>query len=219
MKRMDSLDAAPIAAAVRIVAALGITASAASSALAQTGGALAPLFDGTLAGWTIENDAAISVVDGVLRVDAPRGWLRSNEQYENFRLRIEFRFMNDDTDSGIFVRAVADGTFGPGWPNDAYQVQLRNPVGESRFPPVGGLFRHGKPQGETRFDPADAERLSLGTGTWQTLEIDVEGETLSVKLNGEPLTEAFEIDNPSGYIGIQAEQGAIEFRAIEIAER
>ncbi len=189
------------------------------TAQAQTSAGLEPLFDGTLAGWTVENDAAVTVDDGVLRIEAPRGWLRSNEQYGDFSLRIEFRFLDDDTDSGIFVRALADGTFGPGWPNNAYQVQLRNPIGESRFPPVGGLFRHGKPQGETRFDAADAERLSLGTGEWQTLEIDVEGEELAVRLNGEALTDAWAIENPRGYIGIQAELGAIEFRAIEIARR
>jgi hypothetical protein len=213
MKRIQS------AAVVRTAGAVGMLMVGSLAARAQTDAALEPLFDGTLAGWTIENDAPVSVADGVLRIDEARGWLRSNEQYADFSLRAEFRFVDDDTDSGLFVRAVADGTFGPGWPNNAYQVQLRNPIGESRFPPIGGVFRHGKPQGETRFDPDDAERLSLGTGVWQTLEVDVVGDTLSVKLNGEPLTEALAIENPSGYIGIQAERGAIEFRAIEIAER
>jgi len=210
MRRIDSVAGA---------AALGISLLIGSAALAQSGAPIEPLFDGTLEGWTVENGAAVSVADGVLRIDAPRGWLRSNERYADFSLRIEFRFVDDDTDSGIFVRAVADSTFGPGWPSNAYQVQLRNPIGDSPFPPVGGIFRHGKPQGETRFDPADAERLSLGTGVWQTLEIDVEGEALRVRLNGEPLTEALGIENPTGFIGIQAERGAIEFRAIEIAER
>lgn len=211
MARIDS-------AVSRAAAAVSVSVLAAF-AFADVRGEPVPLFDGTLDGWTIENDAAVSIADGILRLDEPRGWLRSNGQHGDFSLCVEFRFVDDDTDSGIFVRAVANGTFGPGWPNDAYQVQLRNPIGESRFPPVGGLFRHGKPQGETRFDPADAERLSLGTGVWQVLEIDVDGEALSVKLNGEPLTEAHGIENPSGYIGIQAERGAIEFRAIEITER
>jgi len=212
MTRIDS-------AASRAAAAFGVSVLVAFASAPGRAEEPVPLFDGTLDGWSIENDAAVSVADGVLRIDAPRGWLRSNGQYADFSLRVEFRFVDDDTDSGIFVRAVADGTFGAGWPDNAYQVQLRNPIGESRFPPVGGIFRHGKPHGETRFDPADAERLSLGTGVWQTLEIDADGETLSVRLNGEPLTEALGIVNPSGYIGIQAERGAIEFRAIELAER
>ncbi|HEX7081431.1 MAG TPA: DUF1080 domain-containing protein [Gammaproteobacteria bacterium] len=199
--------------------AAGLLALSAAVAAGGAGAQPVSLFDGTLGGWIVENGADVDVRDGVLRVAAPRGWLRSAGQYDDFRLRVEFRFVTDDADSGIFVRAVADGTFGRGWPSNSYQVQLRNPVGESRFPPVGGIFRHGRPSGDMRFDEALAERTSTGTGEWQTLEIDMVGESLTVKLNGVQLTEASDIVNPTGYIGIQAETGIVEFRAIEIAER
>src|SRR5690606_4527723 len=96
---------------VAAAAVLGFSIFTGATALAQSGARFRPLFDGTLEGWTVENDAAVSVVGGVLRLDEPRGWLRSNERYEDFSLRIEFRFVDDDTDSGIFVRAIADGTF------------------------------------------------------------------------------------------------------------
>jgi hypothetical protein len=189
--------------------------------VAQSDDGFIPLFDGTLAGWTIENTDAgnISVSGGILRVEAPRGWLRSEQRYGDFSLRLEFRFVTDDADSGIFVRAVADAQFGPGWPSNSYQVQLRNPVGESPFPPVGGIFRHGRPAGDTDFDASRAEQASTGTGEWQTLEIDVSGERLTVDLNGVRLTDATGIVNPTGYIGLQAETGAVEFRAIEINAR
>lgn len=180
-----------------------------------------PLFDGTLSGWTVENTdiGNIAVDAGVLRVEAPRGWLRSQERYGDFTLRLEFRFVTDDADSGLFVRAAADGEFGRGWPNDSYQVQLRNPVGDSPFPPVGGIFRHGRPPGDTRFDASLAEQASTGTGEWQTLVVDVSGERLTADLNGIRLTDAAGITNPSGFIGFQAETGAIEIRAVEIAAR
>ena len=192
---------------------------AAGSLSAQTPTDFVPLFDGTLNGWTIENSDTgnFSLRDGVLRVEAPRGWLKSAQQFADFRLRIEFRFVTDDADSGLFVRAVAEESFGPGWPSRSYQVQLRNPVGASRFPAVGGVFRHGMPPGDTDFDAAAAARLSTGTGQWQTLEIEVIGEKLSVKLNDTVLTRAGGIVNPSGYIGIQGETGVVEFRAIEIS--
>jgi hypothetical protein len=182
---------------------------------------LAALFDGTLDGWSVENtaDGNIAVHDGVLRVAAPAGWLKSAGRYSDFLLRIEFRFLTDDADSGIFVRALDTGPFGRGWPNDSYQVQLRNPVAESRFPAVGGIFRHGKPAGDTQFDAALAARVSTGTGEWQTLEIEAAGPMLEVRLNGTLLTRAAGIENPDGHIGIQAETGALEFRSIEIAER
>jgi hypothetical protein len=50
------------------------------------------------------------------------------------------------------------------------------------------------------------------------LEIDVVGQELTVRLNDVELTRATSIDNPRGHIGIQAETGALEFRAIEIEE-
>lgn len=179
-----------------------------------------PLFNGTLAGWSVENTERgnIALDNDTLVVAEPGGWLKSNGEYADFTLRVEFRFLTDDADSGIFVRAVADATFGPGWPSNSYQVQLRNPVGVSPFPPVGGIFRHGLPSGPTQFDASDAERLSLGTGVWQTLLIDVRGDALAVELNGAPLTRAGELANDRGYIGLQAETGRIEFRAIDIME-
>jgi hypothetical protein len=202
-------------------ALLGAELLCAQTADGARGGDLESLFDGTLAGWTIESTESenFSVADGVLRVEGPEGWLRSAGQYGDFLLAVEFRFVTDDADSGIFVRARPDAEFGRGWPNASYQVQLRNPVGVSRFPPVGGIFRHGMPSGETVFDAAVAERASSGTGQWQMLEVEVQGEGLTVRLNGTMLTRASGIANPTGHIGIQGETGVVEFRSIRIGER
>lgn len=184
-------------------------------------GDFVPLFDGTLEGWTVMNAPPenFTVQDGILRVLGSEGWLRSDGQYSDFLLRAEFRFLTDDTDSGIYVRAVADSEFIRGWPNNSYQIQVRNPIGQSRFGPVGDLFRHGTPQGDFDFDPAVAGQASTGAGEWQTLEIEASGDTLEVRLNGTHLSRAGNIANPTGYIGIQAELGSIEFRSIEIQER
>ena len=44
-------------------------------------------------------------------------------------------------------------------------------------------------------------------------------DRLTVRLNGSELSRAGNIANPRGYVGIQAEVGALEFRSIEIRER
>ena len=187
---------------------------------AQTPDGFVSLFDGTLKGWVVENTDAgnIRIVDGVLRAEGPAGWLRSERRYQDFALRVEFRFVTPDADSGIFVRVAGDSEFLRGWPNNSYQVQVRNPSTPSRFPPVGGLFRHGMPPGETDFDEAAAERLSTGTGVWQTLDVEVAGERLVARLNGTEVMRAGNISRASGYIGIQGETGAVEYRAIAIRE-
>ena len=187
----------------------------------QAAGTFAPLFRGTLDGWSVQGTEAgnFTVRDSALHVQGPNGWLRSDRQYGDFTLRAEFRFLTDDADSGIYVRAVASTPFIRGWPNQSYQVQIRNPKGQSRFPPVGGLFRHGMPDGELTFDETRAASLSKPTGEWQAIEIDALGDRLVVRLNGTEVMQAGNIANPRGYIGIQGEVGALEFRSIEIRER
>jgi len=207
---------------VRPIPPLLLAALALATSLhGQTPGAFAPLFTGTLDGWTVEHTEAgnIRVQDGVLRVEAPGGWLRSAAQYRDFDLRVEFRFVTDDADSGVFIRADGTTTFGRGWPNRSYQVQLRNPIGQSRFPPVGHLYRHGMPPGDMTYDPADAMRLSTGTGAWQVLEVSAAGDAVTARLNGEVLVQASGVATTPGYVGLQAETGALEFRAFAIRER
>jgi 3-keto-disaccharide hydrolase len=191
---------------------------AAFGATAQTGDRFVPLLDGTLDAWTIENGGNFVLAGGVLTAEGPEGWLKSRRQYADFELRAELRFLTEDGDSGIFVRALGKTQFGRGWPNESYQLQLLNPHRESRFPPLGNVFRHGMPSGETEFDPAVARRLFTGVGTWQTLTIEVRGDTLTARLNGELLTRASGIGNASGFIGVQGETSALELRNIEIRE-
>lgn len=157
--------------------------------------------------------------DGVLRVEGPTGWLRSSERYDDFDLRVSFRFITDDADSGVFLRADGSSTFGRGWPNRSYQLQLRNPMGQSRFPPIGHLYRHGMPPGDLVFDHADAARLSTGTGPWQVLELSVAGDGVRATLNGDQLMRASGVESGAGYIGLQGETGALEFREIAIRAR
>lgn len=198
-----------------------VIAVAAGLARAQESDGFVPLFDGTLSGWTIENSDTgnFTINDGLLRVEGPGGWVRSAREYGDVTIRTEFRFATPDADSGLFVRAKSTGGFGRGWPQNSYQVQIRNPATESKFPPVGGLFRHGMPPGDTTFDPAVASKLARPTGEWQTLEVDVIGDSLVARLNGSEVLRAANIANPTGYIGLQGETGALEFRSLSVRTR
>lgn len=209
----------------RLLAAAGMGSSAmvlAVAAQTQPGQAIMEkeLIDGELSHWTVENTSAgnFNMVGGVLEVREPEGWLKSVERYADFELTTEFRFMTEDADSGVFVRALGEREFVRGWPNQSYQVQLRNPLGASPFPPVGGLFRHGMPNGETTYDEDLARATALPTGEWQALRVRVEGEELSVELNGMLITRASGLANESGFIGLQGETGVLEFRSIRLRE-
>jgi Domain of Unknown Function (DUF1080) len=204
---------------MRLAAILSIlTTVAAGAAAAQPAGDFVPLLDDTLEAWTIENNGRFPVAGRVVTAEGPEGWLKSRRQFGDFELHVEFRFLTEDGDSGVFVRANPDATFGRGWPSKTYQLQLLNPHRDDRFPPLGNLFRHGMPDGQTRFDPAVARRAFTGVGEWQTLTLRVAGDELTADLNGVRLTEAEGIANPTGFIGIQGETSALEFRRIDIRE-
>lgn len=176
------------------------------------------LLDPALSRWNSVDaaDGTFSWDGDVLRVTGPAGWLRSAQQYADFDLIVEFRFLTDDADSGVFFRAIGASAFARGWPKEAYQLQMRNPVTESRFPPLGGLFRHGMPAADTQFDEATARAVTLAAGQWQTLEISVSGATVRASINSTPVLEAAGIGNARGYIGLQGETPALEFRSVRI---
>lgn len=193
-----------------------LLAAGASNLGAQPAPGFAPLFDGTLGQATIENGGAFTIEGGMLRAEGPEGWLRFLGTFRDFRLRVELRFLTDNADSGVFFRALPDGAFARGWPNRSYQVQLLNPAAGSSLPPVGGLFRHGMPPGETALDRDAVRTAFTGTGEWQLLEIDLTGTDLKVSLNGVLVTRASDIEDVAGSIGIQSETSAVEFRRIDI---
>ena len=82
------------------------------------------LFDGkSLTGWNLMNGAKFVVEDGVIKHTDGHGWLRSDKQYADYQLHVEFRFLKPKQDSGVFLRA---GMEGKDWPDQKYEVQMEN---------------------------------------------------------------------------------------------
>jgi hypothetical protein len=190
----------------------------ASPTRAQPAPGFVPLFDGTFGQATIENGGRFTIENGLLRAEGPEGWLRFPGEFRDVRLRVELRFTTSNGDSGVFLRAVPDRAFARGWPNRSYQVQVLNPEAGGTLPPIGGVFRHGMPPGETLLDLEAVRSSFTGTNEWQLLEIELVGAELTVKLNGTPVTKASGVAEVAGSIGIQSETSAVEFRRIDIEE-
>lgn len=191
------------------------------------------LFDGrSLANWQVADSrysGNFAVRDGALRIAGEGGWLKSNRQYGDFTLRLEFRYLTEDPGSGrvaisgVFLRTPATSTYGTGWPDDSLEVQLANRQGGRPAIPGdarwgGAVLRHGNPGGPTSFDTRTALLAYGKTGEWQHLEIQAVGDAIHVTLNGRYLGVASAGGAQRGYIGLQAETGAVEFRRIEINE-
>lgn len=168
------------------------------------------LFDGKdLKGWHIMNDGKFEAKNGVIFLNKGSGWLRSDKQYKDFELRMDFRFMNKGADGGIFIRASEDGK---NWPNKNYQVQTMDNNS------LGAIFAAGLPGAKAKRDAEAQKKAQKPAMEWQSYVITVQGPKLEVKLNGETITTAEGIADMPGYIGIQGEGGLHEYKNIRIKE-
>ncbi len=174
------------------------------------------LFNGKdLDGWVIESGGKFSVRDGLLVVNKGTGWLRSEDDFGDFVLEMDFRFLEEQANSGIFVRTGPTSKDDEnGWPDNGYQVQCMDTItGEI---PLATMIPYGAPEFVHKSDLEALARAYRPTREWNHYEISCIGEDLTVKLNGVLITTARDIKNRRGHIGIQAEHGLLEFRNIGV---
>lgn len=168
-----------------------------------------------LRNWVIESNGQFLVEEGVLKLNKGTGWLRSKQRFEDFRLKMVFRFMEAGANSGIYIRAGATSTEDEkGYPNNGYQVQCRDAItGET---PLGCMFPYNAPEFQYVQDLNALRRAYQPTGEWNVYEITCRGDSVSVKLNGELVTIGIGMSHMDGHIGIQGEFGQLEFQVIQV---
>ncbi|PWU17327.1 MAG: hypothetical protein C5B50_11605 [Verrucomicrobia bacterium] len=159
------------------------------------------LFNGKdLTGWVVMNHGSFLVTNGLLRLTGGKGWLRTTSQFTDFIFEAEWRALDSGYDSGFFVRARSDGD---PWPDDVWQINLDRRA-------IGALVK-----GTKTVVPAETPPMPLNQ--WVKFRIEARGSKLTLDVNGERAWEFNAFDARPGYIGIQAEGKAFEFRDIRIA--
>jgi hypothetical protein len=158
------------------------------------------LFDGaTLFGWQARSDANWRVESGSIVVDdGTRGLLTTTTGFADYVLKIEFRSA-EGTNSGIFLHT-------PGTPKDPASDCYELNIADSTNPfPTGSLVKRVKAEGN--FDSQD----------WQSYEVTVTGDQIVVVLDG---NQVLEYTDPKplrrGLIGLQLNEGKVEFRNIKL---
>ena len=164
------------------------------------------LFDGkTLDGWHPMNDAKFVAEDGVLKLNGGLGWLRSDKEYSDFILRLEFRFMKPKQDGGVFLRSNTEGN---PWPSRKYEVQIENTV---RMAKIFGA-KH-------ELNVELTEKVLKSVSEWNEYEITLVGSRLKVRLNGKLVSKSDSTGGLTrGYLGLQGEHGFHEYRNFRIKE-
>jgi len=159
------------------------------------------LFDGeTDYGWRAASDADWKVADGMISVSsgAP-GLLCTTSQFGDYELSLEFRAA-PETNSGIFLRTSPRPKNPAG---DCYELNIAPP---SNPFPTGSFVGRQKTTAEVPDD-----------GNWHRYHILAEGGHFTVELDGQ---QVLDYTDPKplgrGFIGLQLNQGAVDFRDIKL---
>jgi hypothetical protein len=194
------------------------------------------LFNGRdLSGWVDVNTspATWSVKDGLLVCSGnPIGVMRSEKQYENFILQIEWRHMKEGGNSGVFV--WSEGTPAPGKPlPKGMEVQMLElqwprlnpkPDGSPNHPGYvsGELFGANGLQATPDFPRGERsmskEMLCKGVGEWnQYVVVCVDG-VIKLSINGKFVNGMSQASVRKGYLCLESEGSEIHFRNIRLLE-
>ncbi len=175
-----------------------------------------PLFNGQdLSGWVREGEAGFSWQDGMLFCNGSGNeptWLRSEKQYENFILRLEYK-LGVYGEGGVFLHAPLHGRNS----EVGFEIQVSDDTRNIR--PVelssGAVFGVLPPrvQSSRPFD------------SWNSMEIYFNWPRLRVTLNDVIVQDLHVTDHPelrerlrSGYLGFQDRGKPTAYRNIEIRE-
>jgi len=194
------------------------------------------LFNGKdLAGWVNVNTApdTWSIENGMLVCSGhPIGVMRTDRQYENFVLHVEWMHTEPGGNSGMFLWSGPDANPGSPFPNGVEVQMLEldwpnlNKTKDGKTPPVayvhGELFGVGKtktvpdnPRGERSMS---IENRCLGRGQWNTYDVVAVDGVIKLSVNGKFVNGIRGTTQKKGYICMESEGAKIFFRNIRIME-
>jgi len=176
--------------------------------------------------WTVKGD---SLIDS----GRPTGVVRSERQYENFILHVEWKHLDPGGNSGVFVWSNGDPAAIDNEPYpsgievqmlDLDWVKLHKKNGV--YPPIayvhGELFGVGgvkivpdNPRGKRS---KAIENRAKGTGEWNTYDVVCVDGVVKLSVNGKFVNGISHSTQKRGYLCLESEGGEIHFRNLKIIE-
>lgn len=194
------------------------------------------LFNGKdLTGWVDVNTSpeTWSVKDGLLVCKGlPIGVMRSDKQYENFLLHIEWRHMQAGGNSGVFAWSEGSVPEGRNLPK-GMEIQMleldwvnQHKLKDGSLPPIA--YVHGElfganglktvpdnPRGERS---KSIENRCKGKGEWNEYDVVCVDGTVKLSVNGKFVNGVSKASVKKGYLCLESEGAEIHFRNIRIME-
>ena len=195
-----------------------------------------PLFNGKdLSGWVPINTGpeTWTVRDGLLVCSGqPIGVMRSEKQYENFVLHIEWRHMESGGNSGVFIWSEGTVPEGSRLPKgmEVQMLELDWPKLHKRadgsLPPIA--YVHGElfganglkttPDNPRGTRSKSIENRCLGKGQWNTYDVVCVDGVVKLSVNGKFVNGVSQASVKKGYLCLESEGAEIHFRNIHIME-
>jgi hypothetical protein len=185
------------------------------------------LFNGRdLTGWTMVGPGRFIVENGLLKTEGGMGLLYYDQApFGNCRIRVVFKTSAAKDNSGVFIR-MPEKPRDPWYAvHNGYEVQID--AGVDEWHATGSIYSLSKTK------PGHQK----SAGEWNVMEIDLAGQTTTVRLNGQvvnqfrgnqPVPERKQWYEPvlgprpdSGYIGLQNHdaRSTVYFKEVSVSKR
>ncbi|MGO8792532.1 MAG: DUF1080 domain-containing protein [Terriglobia bacterium] len=176
-----------------------------------------PIFTGQdLTGWHEMGQQDWHAENGILWTEGKGGWLRSDQRYADFALRLEYRVTKGAV-SGIFLRSAEQGD--PAF--TGAEISLVDDAGQlTDLHSTGAIYGAVIP----------LYSVARKAGEWNQVEISCIGRHLTVYLNGNRIHK-IDFDDPAfvfaekrplgrvpsqGYIGLESHTNRVDFRSLRV---
>jgi len=204
-------------------------ARGAAPATAPADPAFTPLFNGRdLAGWVPVNVApgTFSVRDGmVVSTGFPTGVMRTEKQYENFIIEMEWRHMTKGGNAGLFL--FGHPITAPGTPfARGMEIQIidgNHPEGiwtghGDVFAIHGATFVPDRPHPRGWMRCLPSEQRANSFGQWNHYRVESRDGRVTLAVNGKVVSGGTKCVPRKGYVCLESEGAECHFRNIRIAE-
>jgi hypothetical protein len=129
----------------------------------------------------------------------------TKEQFDDFILRLDFRLSSPTDNSGVFIRFPALGKSDPAndWKpavTEGYEIQIDN----TGFNPDTNTFDSPSHKTGAIYTLAPSNAVMPAVGQWHNLEIEAVGQKITVRLNGQQVSQLKNANRSAkGHIGLQ----------------
>lgn len=161
--------------------------------------------------WTVEN--------GLLHCSGkPTGYMRTNESFSNYKLHVEWRWVNEGGNSGVLLHCQGPDQV---WPR-CIECQLKADnagdvvlIGPGEITVAGKAYKN---EAVYLIIPKRQTGNEKPLGQWNSYDIICQDHTVACSVNGVEQNRGEKALFSTGPIALQSEGAAIEFRQIVLEQ-